>query len=113
MSRRISEMIASWVSESVERHAAGDEVYWDAIPAVTTQGPVVVVVTSMKGAVLDTMVHNQALVQGPAVADAEAVDRLVQALLNGLREERSKQLNGQRLEVPGGPGPGRAGWAVS
>jgi hypothetical protein len=105
MTERISERIAGMVALALETEAQGDDVLWDVIMGMTPQkAPAAIVVLTMKGAVLDTVVHNQTVLDSPTVVDQEGVDMLIRAMVNGLRTERSKQLagaNGGGIHLPG------------
>lgn len=101
-SGRMSVVLAGMVEAAVETYAAGEALMWEVIPGVTQNGPMVLILTMMPGALLDTVVHSQVVIQSPTTADQDAVNRLIKSLVDGMLAERSKQLAEANGGSPGG-----------
>lgn len=100
--QRLSEKIAPWIQESLERHAMGDEITWEIIPA--PQGAVLLHL-AMPHVVLSEQVQG-AVPLAPAMQVPEAIEAVVQAQLENMRNARSKAAAEVPIHGSNGHGPG-------
>lgn len=113
MTTRLTRLVEAWVEDAIVKHSNGDKITWDVAIVATEQGPGLLFVTFMSGAILGTMIHSQAVIGNPAVITEADVDRMVSQMAEALRAERSKQLtqgqvahaNGQVVQAEAHPHP--------
>lgn len=95
MSRRLTDRIAPWIETALERQVGEEEAEWDVTLATNAdQGPVLMLLIWMKGAVLGSVVHAAVMFGNPYGLTQEDVDRMVPQLVEALREQRTAQLAG-------------------
>lgn len=112
MSRNVTDTLSPWFEAAVERHADGDQVWWDLQYAtLPDQQVVLVVIMWLSGAELGTVINTTMPILGPPLMREDQADQLALQMVEALREARSAQLRpGAAGTVPPGGGllvPGR------
>lgn len=97
-STRLTTLVTGWVDEAVAKYALGDRVTWDCQLALTDQGPKLLVVFFMPGAVMGTQLQNVVSVDAPGLMTEAEASELTRAAIEQLRIGRSEQMH---LVVPG------------
>jgi hypothetical protein len=92
VSRRLTDRIAPWLDAAIERLTPDDDAVWDVTLTNADQGPIIVLLVWMKGAVLGTVVHAAAMFGNPYGLTEDDVDRVLPQLIEALHEQRSSQL---------------------
>lgn len=102
MSHRITTRVEEWTETALEEQALNDRVTWDGAFAMTPEGPQMLMVFFMPGAVLGTTVQTVVVLQNVSVVTELDITETVRNVLERLRQERSNQVTGEsQLPFPG------------
>lgn len=101
MTRRITTQIEQWVEEALEDQSLGDRVTWDCSFAMTPEGPKMLMVFFLPGAILGSAIQTVVMLDHVNAATELDITETVKNVLEDLRSNRSKQT--QMEEPAGGP----------
>lgn len=107
MTMQLSAIVGPWVEEAISRHGEGERVLWDMTLALSGSGPAYCLVMFMPGAIVGTHIHASMIVTNIAAITQPDIDDLVAKLLEGVRQQRSQQL--EQVHHPLAPAPGANG----
>ena len=103
MNGRLTRQIETWIDVALEKHGLEDQFVYE-LQFQPEPQPNVIVVMFLPGMIMGTGIQNVIVIQDCLRVTEDAIEGMVQTMMDALRKTRSQQAHGDKAESNGGGG---------